>query len=950
MKTRHIPHVRTAALLSFFGLSSLALLTVASEPATQAVSIPTSAGQVVVVEWVGTIPAGATAGVGADCTTPQTLVKDTHDITLSVPAGAYDSINVSANFSIEWDDSLQDEALAVTKDGERVGSSDGGSPLETVSTNNPEAGLFQAIACPYTAFVDTPYRGKLTLTASAKDAGGGSGPSSPVAGTGNASGLPPRFHNYAPDYPKDGFGMFGGEATLDVNWKTGSIFYLGFLETLRLKLDHSTSPAIQTWEKMATVASNKFTSDPIIVGDRDTGRIFAMQLLVGPGTSAMDYTDDDGESFTPGMAGALLRSGADHQAMDVGPYPADFALPHPLYPNAVYYCSQDVALAYCSRSDDGGVTFNPSTPIYTQGNCNGLHGHVKVAADGVVYVPNSKCLPLGSGAGILADGVAAIVSEDAGLTWDVRFVGDAKGGGGADPSIASASDGTVYFSYVDPDFNLHMAKSSDHGVTWTDDVNIGALAGITKAEFPAVVAGDPDRAAVAFFGSTLSDGSDPEDAAGFAGVWHLYLATTYDGGKTYHVTNLTPDDPIQRGPLCGGNYCRNLLDFFDAVIDPDGRIVVAYEDGCVGGCVGGGISQYTDQAVLARQSGGRTLFAAKDVAEPVKAGAPRITGYRTADFAYLEWPAPDSGGDAISEYRVYRGTTSGQLSLLGRAGKGGKFLDSEKQPTATYYYRVTAVTAVGESLMGNELVLKVGDNAPTPELACALPGLKTATDNTGEAEAVAPLFRDIAEMYVAEPEDMPGKIVVSLKISQAAPQQGGNDFYLWFDSSTQKDRTWRARIGSDAMPLQYWDGHVIPTDDTLDFQREYTAAGTLDEGSGFTSDGFVRFVLDKATLGLVTGDKLLAVNGRSLPATRTNNILTEEAGYFDYTLVGNDYCAKGGIVLPPVINPGSGPVTTPGSGSGATSGIGGRFGGGALGGLLLIGLAGVAALRRRARA
>ncbi|TAJ53198.1 MAG: hypothetical protein EPN60_03180 [Nevskiaceae bacterium] len=928
-------------LLSFAGLSSLTLLSLASEPTSHDVTIPTSAGQTVVLEWTGTIPAGATAGVGADCSAPQALVSDTHTINLAVPEGAYDSVNISADFSIEWDDGIQDEALAVTKDGETIGTSDGGEPQEVVSTSNPGAGVFVAIACPYTAVADTPYRGRLTLTATAKT-GSGSGAPSPAAGTGNASGLPPRFHHYAPDYKSQGFGMYGGEATLDVNWKTGSIFYLGFLETLRLRLDDSTSPAIQTWEKNSTIATDKATSDPILVGDRDTGRIFATQLLAGAGTSAMDYTDDDGESYTPGMAGSVLRSGADHQAMDVGPYPAGSSIPHPTYPNAIYYCSQDVALAYCSRSDDGGVTFGPSTPIYTQGNCNGLHGHVKVAADGTVYVPNSKCVPLGGGVGLLANRPAAIVSEDAGLTWEVRFVGEATSGGGADPSIASATDGTVYYSYVDENFNLHMAKSADKGVTWTNDINIGALAGITKAEFPAVVAGDPDRAAVAFFGSTLQDGSDPENAEGFGGSWHLYLAATYDGGATYHVVDLTPNDPIQRGPICGGNYCRNLLDFFDAVIDPQGRIVIAYEDGCVGGCVTGGMSQYTDQAVIARQSGGRTMFAANDPVEPAEAGAPRLDGYRTANFVYLEWPTPDTGGSEVSEYRVYRGSASGALTLLGKAGKNGKFVDSTP-PAGTAYYRVSAVNAQGEGAMGNELALAVGDKAPTPELACALPGLQVATDLVGEYEA-PPLTRDLEQMFIAEPEDMPGKIVITEKIAQAAPQQAGAYFFVHFDTSVQKDRTYRARFSVDGMPLDYWEGTTEPTDDTLDQQRVYTSAGTLEAGSGFTSDGYVRFVLDKDKLGLKTGDKLLGVNGRSFATSQQRNTLTDEAGYFDYTLQGNDFCAKGGIVLPPVIDPppGGGPVVPPpGSGANASEG---RFGGALGAGLLPLLLL---ALRRR---
>jgi len=48
----------------------------------------------------------------------------------------------------------------------------------------------------------------------------------------------------------------------------------------------------------------------------------------------------------------------------------------------------------------------------------------------------------------------------------------------------------------------------------------------------------------------------------FAGVWYLYISTTLtrqdlDYAKRY------PGDPIQRGGICGGGTCRNLLDFMD---------------------------------------------------------------------------------------------------------------------------------------------------------------------------------------------------------------------------------------------------------------------------------------------------------------------------------------------------------------------------------------------------
>ena len=145
MKSIRIRRSRAGALLSFLGLASLAALTVASEPPSSAVTVPTTAGQTVTVQWSGTIPAGVTPGVGANCTADQALVTDVHDIALTVPANAYDNVKVVAEFKIEWGDATQDEALGVTRDGQSVGTSDGGDPQEIVILNNQQAGAYQAI-------------------------------------------------------------------------------------------------------------------------------------------------------------------------------------------------------------------------------------------------------------------------------------------------------------------------------------------------------------------------------------------------------------------------------------------------------------------------------------------------------------------------------------------------------------------------------------------------------------------------------------------------------------------------------------------------------------------------------------------------------------------------------------------------------------------------------------
>ena len=113
-----------------------------------------------------------------------------------------------------------------------------------------------------------------------------------------------------------------------------------------------------------------------------------------------------------------------------------------------------------------------------------------------------------------------------------------------------------------------------------------------------MVAGDNDRAAVAFLGTT-SGGDDQRGAthidakvgAVFPGVWHLYIAATTDRGKHWTTYDATPHDPVQRGCISVSNSgllapgCRNLLDYIDITIDPTGHALVAYTDGCIGECI-----------------------------------------------------------------------------------------------------------------------------------------------------------------------------------------------------------------------------------------------------------------------------------------------------------------------------------------------------------------------------
>ena len=106
----------------------------------------------------------------------------------------------------------------------------------------------------------------------------------------------------------------------------------------------------------------------------------------------------------------------------------------------------------------------------------------------------------------------------------------------------------------------------------------------------------------------------------YAGIWYLYVATTFDGGKSWDTTVATPGDPVQRGCIWNGggdNPCRNLLDFNDITLDKVGRVLVGYADGCTGACVADPAQNNRDAlATIARQRSGKGLFRAFDGALP----------------------------------------------------------------------------------------------------------------------------------------------------------------------------------------------------------------------------------------------------------------------------------------------------------------------------------------------
>lgn len=615
---------------------------------------------------------------------------------LTITGSLQDWTGKRVRVSLSWLLPAMDYDLYVHKDGITgpvvASSANGTNTAESADIDVVQGGTGTYIVhVVYFVAVADQYKGRAEIVTVAAEP-----PTNP------APGEPPSYTAYA---APAGLGQDAGEPSLGNNWATGRTMFISGLETLRVDFDDANGTA--NWSEHSALTTSITTFDPILYTDSHTNRTFVSQLLPTK-VSLMAFSDDDGETWTPSQ-GSGIGAGVDHQTIGGGPFHAGVLGRSPLstYPNAVYYASQDIGLAEIAVSLDGGLTFGPAIPMWNLTQCNGLHGHIKVAPDGTVYVPNKNC----------GGQQAVAVSEDNGLTWAIRKV-PGSSGGATDPSLGIGSDGTVYFSFVNDDGTVRVAVSHDRGLTWTAPVNVGFAHDVHNAVFAAATAGDADRAAVFFIGTNVAGASGVGTDMAFNGTWYPYIATTYDGGATWVTVNASPSDPVQRGVVCtDGTTCpsgtRNLLDFNDLEIDAKGRPLAGFADGCItadchagvdrsgpSGTPDGVIDSYDndgeDIATIIRQSGGRTLFAAYDLPDAPSS----LWAAPTKSKVTLNWT--DAAANETS-FVIERSlsATSGFAQLVSVPANATSFVDGAVSRKSTYYYRVRASNANGGSSYSN---------------------------------------------------------------------------------------------------------------------------------------------------------------------------------------------------------------------------------------------------------
>jgi hypothetical protein len=272
---------------------------------------------------------------------------------------------------------------------------------------------------------------------------------------------------------------------------------------------------------------------------------------------------------------------------------------------------------WVNTSKDGGKTFSdPVNVISTEGNmdsfCDTIPGGLRVAPAGphagrvyVLWLAGDLVTNVATGCNITQlttfHSVWIAYSDDEGATWTNKRIFD-----GAFTHDASAlfADLTVdrlgnpYAAFgmnLEKEVDMYALASFDGAETWiggTEPMKVNPTTGTHM--FPAIVAGDPGKVAVAYIASPTVVPTMPYGKAQPAGdqsaIWDLWVSQTMNiraANPKWTAVRLSPR-PMHVGDVCVlGIFCtafepmganRNLLDFIDAAYDPQGRVHISYTD------------------------------------------------------------------------------------------------------------------------------------------------------------------------------------------------------------------------------------------------------------------------------------------------------------------------------------------------------------------------------------
>ncbi len=347
--------------------------------------------------------------------------------------------------------------------------------------------------------------------------------------------------------------------------------------------------------------------DPWVHVDEITDTIYMDPMFPPLACTELSWSTDDGDSWMTNPA-VCHPPPMDHQKLFTA-LPGPEASPQAgvLHATVLYQCYNQLLATECAVSYDGGLSWPVTQPVadQLQGPCGGINGPGAGSPDGVAVVPiTSGC-----------DELTIAYTLDSGLSWELMETPDGPGLSSIDPELMFDEEGNLYAIWRGDDQAMYLARTPDLGDTWAGPWKISPP-GVQTTMFHALSTGAPGQVGMAFLGT--KDTPDGPNGAPEGTLWHLYVVTTSDGlasAPTFTSYQVTPDDdPAQVGRICtGGIGCdggRNLLEFIDTAIHPDGSLHVIYTDGCTEECQDGpdGVGQSSARDVAWAQLSGVNLL------------------------------------------------------------------------------------------------------------------------------------------------------------------------------------------------------------------------------------------------------------------------------------------------------------------------------------------------------
>ncbi len=295
----------------------------------------------------------------------------------------------------------------------------------------------------------------------------------------------------------------------------------------------------------------------------------------------------------------------------------------------------------------------------------------------------------------LIDARQKAVSQDQGAKWGVHL--DAMTAGGhfykvfyGDSYAAGTVTATVNI-YPGIDF-LVPAQGA------TDDIIFEKVAGAPLAAHAISLALSNNHSTVRYISVLKDSGLILKSVIGTFPSAPLNLAASDGIGKI--TLNWQP--PASTGGVAISNYkiYRGTSSGGETFLATVGN-VLTYTDSGIGQ---GGVYYYKVSAVNTIGEGAQSGEAS--FGSSVLPSAPQnLTSTQSAAIA-LAWSAPASnGGSAITNYTIYRGTSSGAETVVATVGNVLAYTDADSAliRSRAYYYKVSAINVVGEGPQSNEV-------------------------------------------------------------------------------------------------------------------------------------------------------------------------------------------------------------------------------------------------------